>query len=148
MRRNKKRGCIVSRFNELPQIYFFSRRIIDGAQQRMNVTLSLPRRPNIKEAFVCLNCQNHFSTRYFQPDNDLFLSSTVSYLAYLSKLERKIIIWCGGCFLVVLMLFCPWLLSLLFNSLRPVFLKRKISLLQFYMWDTWAKTTLCICCLE
>lgn len=59
----------------------------------------------------------------FQPDNDLFLSSTVSYLAYLSNLEGKIIIWCGGYFSGLLMLLCPWLLSLLYNSLRPFFLR-------------------------
>lgn len=36
--------------------------------------------------------ESFLNTLFFQPDNDLFLSSTVSYLAYLSKLEGKIII--------------------------------------------------------
>lgn len=119
----RSRGGIVSRADELyPSTHFPACKRRCTADD--NITLSLPRRPNIKEAFLCLNCQNDFSTRYFfQPDNDLFLSSTVPYLAYLSKLDRKIIIWCGGCFSALLMLLCPWLSSLLFNSLRLVFVK-------------------------
>lgn len=81
------REGIISRTSELPNIIFFP-----GVWNTAHVTLSLPGGQNLKEAFVCLNCQNRFSACYFfffQPDNDLFLSSTVSYLAYLSKLERK-----------------------------------------------------------
>ncbi len=46
---------------------------------------------------------------------------SVSYLAYLSKLERKTITRCGGWYSGLLMLLCPWLLSLLYNKLKTIF---------------------------
>lgn len=74
------------------------------------------------------------NTLFFQPHNDLFCSSTASYLAFLSDLEGKIIIWCGGCSSALLILLCPWLLSLLYNSLKPFFLRMRFAL-DFCMWE-------------
>lgn len=74
------------------------------------------------------------NTLFFQPHNDLFRSSTASYLAFLSDLEGKIIIWCGGCSSALLILLCPWLLSLLYNSLKPFFLRMRFAL-DFCMWE-------------
>lgn len=42
-------------------------------------------------------------------------------------------IWCGGCFSVLLMLLCPWLLSLLYNSLRPIFLRTRVIITFLYV---------------
>lgn len=84
------REGIISRTSELPSIIFFP-----GVWRRCTLEdaryIVTPQRTELKRDFCMFELPESFLNMlcFFQPDNDLFLSSTVSYLAYLLKLERK-----------------------------------------------------------